>query len=129
MRISDWSSDVCSSDLQRVAIARALVVEPAVLVCDEPTSALDVSVQSQVLNLLSSLKESLNLTVILISHNLAVVNHLAHRVAVMYAGRVVESGATAAIFANARHPYTRALMDAVIRSARRRVWKEWVRKC
>ncbi len=99
---------------QRVAIARALVVEPKILVCDEPTSALDVSVQSQVLNLLAVLKKSLNLTIILISHNLAVVNHLAHRVAVMYAGRVVESGTTEAIFSHARHPYTRALMEAVL---------------
>ncbi len=99
---------------QRVAIARALVIEPQILVCDEPTSALDVSVQSQVLNLIAALKESLNLTVILISHNLAVVNHLAHRVAVMYLGRIVESGATETIFSQARHPYTHALMDAVL---------------
>lgn len=112
--LSAFPGQLSGGQRQRVAIARALVIEPQILVCDEPTSALDVSVQSQVLNLIASLKESLNLTVILISHNLAVVNHLAHRVAVMYLGRIVESGATETIFSQARHPYTHALMDAVL---------------
>ena len=111
---SAFPGQLSGGQRQRVAIARALVIEPQILVCDEPTSALDVSVQSQVLNLIASLKESLNLTVILISHNLAVVNHLAHRVAVMYLGRIVESGATETIFSQARHPYSHALMDAVL---------------
>ncbi|WP_274628188.1 ABC transporter ATP-binding protein [Arvimicrobium flavum] len=99
---------------QRVAIARALIGEPKILVCDEPTSALDVSVQSQILNLLSELHQTFNLTMVLISHNLAVVSHLADRVAVMYLGRVVEIGETDAIFSRPRHPYTRELLRAML---------------
>jgi len=99
---------------QRVAIARALIGEPKILVCDEPTSALDVSVQSQILNLLIDPHPTFKLTIILISHNLAVVSHLADRVAVMYLGRVVEIGATDEIFAAPRHPYTRELLRAML---------------
>lgn len=99
---------------QRVAIARALSVRPKILVCDEPTSALDVSVQAQVLNLIASLKQRFNLTIVLISHNLAVINHLAHNVAVMHAGRIVEYGTTDDIFFNARDPYTQTLLRAVL---------------
>lgn len=99
---------------QRVAIARALAIRPKILICDEPTSALDVSVQSQVLNLIAALKRQFNLTIVLISHNLAVINHLAHHVAVMHAGRIVEYGPTDDIFLRAHHPYTRALLDAVL---------------
>jgi peptide/nickel transport system ATP-binding protein len=100
---------------QRVAIARALIGEPKILICDEPTSALDVSVQSQILNLIADLHRTFNLTIVLITHNLAVVSHLADRVAVMYLGRIVEMGATDEIFAAARHPYTRELLRAVLR--------------
>lgn len=99
---------------QRVAIARALICEPKILVCDEPTSALDVSVQSQILNLLQRLGQELQLTIILISHNLAVINHLTDRVCVMYLGSVVEEASTEALFAEPRHPYTKTLLAAAL---------------
>jgi peptide/nickel transport system ATP-binding protein len=98
---------------QRISIARALSGNPEFLVCDEPTSALDVSVQAQILNLMTELQERLGLTYLFISHNLAVVSHIADRVGVMYLGRLVETAAADELFARPRHPYTRMLLDAI----------------
>jgi len=98
---------------QRIAIARALSVSPRLIVCDEPTSALDVSVQAQVLNLLKELQQTLQLSYLFITHNIAVVSYLAHDVAVMYLGRIVERGPVKQILEGALHPYTQALLNAV----------------
>ncbi len=98
---------------QRISIARALSGSPDFLVCDEPTSALDVSVQAQILNLMTELQARLGLTYLFISHNLAVVSHVADRIGVMYLGRLVEIADAEELFARPRHPYTRMLLDAV----------------
>ncbi len=98
---------------QRIAIARALILNPKILIADEPTSSLDVSVQAQILNLLKNIQRERNLSLIFISHNLAVVRYLCDRVAVMYLGKIVETGTSADLFANPQHPYTQALLAAV----------------
>ena len=110
----NYPNQLSGGQRQRVAIARALINRPEVVICDEPTSALDVSVQSQILNLLLELRAELGLTYILISHNLAVVEHMATRVSVMYLGRIIEAADTDTLFTKPRHPYTQALLKSVL---------------
>ncbi|MGM0584339.1 MAG: ABC transporter ATP-binding protein [Pseudomonadota bacterium] len=112
--MNSFPNQMSGGQRQRVAIARALVMRPEVVICDEPTSALDVSVQSQILNLLGELRREFGLTYVFISHNLAVVEHLATRVAVMYLGRIVEEASVGGLFDHARHPYSEALLQSVL---------------
>jgi oligopeptide transport system ATP-binding protein len=119
-QVNRYPHEFSGGQRQRIAIARALSPAPRLIVADEPLSALDVSIQSQVLNLMKEVQEQEHLSYLFISHDLAVVNHLVDRVAVLYLGRLVEIGPRAALFANPSHPYTQALLDSVPRIGRHR---------
>ncbi len=112
--LSRYPHEFSGGQRQRIAIAKALSLKPEFIVCDEPVSALDVSVQAQILNLLKELQKELNLTLLFIGHGLGAVNYVSDRIAVMYQGKLVETGEAKEVFRHPRHPYTKTLLDAVL---------------
>ena len=108
-----YPGELSGGQCQRIGIARAMMLHPQLLICDEPVSSLDVSIQGQIVNLLADLQRELGMAMLFISHNLAVVRHISHRVAVIQDGDLIETASCDTLFASPAHPYTRALMAAV----------------